>query len=307
MIRDTAGIPFSWSLRRQEMWNQCRRKYFLHYYAARGGHDADASPELRRIHEMRSLVPAQTYIRRTIAAEFRHVFYAPHEAEDAEYQEAPERILTGRVLRRFHIEFRRMLIGEFHADHGQPMLYELYYNTVPPEELRIEINRRFRLALEKLESGVLPMLSATRHLFRRPIESPLEVYAGELRCHIAPLISFETQGLLHIVESTGADSSALLHKYHAASRMHVPPDRVRSLELLPEEGALRQAGESLNIGATLKEIRDGAAEMALAIRPDGTARLEDFPRTPSNCPDCRFRNFCREAANRTISKLPGYR
>lgn len=29
MIRNAAEFTFSWSLRRQEMWNCCRRKYFL--------------------------------------------------------------------------------------------------------------------------------------------------------------------------------------------------------------------------------------------------------------------------------------
>lgn len=37
MIRNAAEFTFSWSLRRQEMWNCCRRKYFLHCYAAAAG------------------------------------------------------------------------------------------------------------------------------------------------------------------------------------------------------------------------------------------------------------------------------
>lgn len=61
MIRNAAEFTFSWSLRRQEMWNCCRRKYFLHYYAARGGHDPDSGGELRRLHEMRSLLSERAY------------------------------------------------------------------------------------------------------------------------------------------------------------------------------------------------------------------------------------------------------
>jgi len=291
MIRDTAEYPFSWSLRRQEMWNECRRSYFLHYYAARGGHDADATPGLRRIHEMRSLLSSRTYVRRLAAAEFRRVFYLPHEEEDAECQELPE-TLALRALRRFHIDFRRMIAGEFTADHGRPMLAELYYNTEPPEELRARIAHDLRRALGALESGVLPMLAATRFRFRRPIESPLEVYAGELRCHIAPTAAFEEKGVYCVVESSGAPSTVLLHKFHAANRLHLPPDRVRSLELIPEQGVLREPAGPLNISQTLRDIRNGAAEMRDAIRPDGTAHLEDFPPNPARCADCRFRGFC---------------
>lgn len=291
MIRDTAEFPFSWSLRRQEMWNECRRKYFLHYYAARGGHDADASPELRRIHEMRSLLAAGTYTRRLVTAEFRRMFYAPHEEEDAECQEVPETLVVG-ALRRFRVEFRRMLSGEFAADHGRPMLTELYYNTAPPEELRGTIEHDLRRALGALESGVFPTLAATRFRFRRPIESPLEVYAGELRCHIAPTAAFEEKGLYRVIETSGAESTVLLHKYHAANRLHLPPDRVRSLELVPEEGILREPADPLNISRTLREIRNGAAEMRDAIRPDNTVRIEDFPQNKTRCGNCRFVGFC---------------
>lgn len=291
MIRDTAEFPFSWSLRRQEMWNECRRCYFLHYYAARGGHDPDATPELRRIHEMRSLLSSRTYVRRLVTAEFRRFFYLPHEEEDAECQEVPE-TLTVQALRRFHLEFRRMLAGEFAADHGRPMLAGLYYSTMLPEELRAKVERDLRRAFAALESGVLPMLAATRFRFRRPIESPLEVYAGELRCHIAPAAAFEEKGIFRVVEASGAPSTVLLHKYHAANKLRLPPDRVRSLELIPEEGVLREPAEPLNISRTLCEIRSGAAEMRDAIRPDGTVRIEDFPQNRTRCAECRFRGFC---------------
>ena len=291
MIRDATGIPFSWSFRRQEMWNECRRRYFLHYYAARGGHDADAPAELRRIHEMRSLLSARTYVRRTVAAEFRRVFYAPHEEEDPEVPGDPEG-LAGQAVRRFRIEFRRMLAGGFSADHAQPMLEELYYAAVPPEELRLGVESELRRSFAALESGVLPMLAATRFLFRRPIESPLEVSVAELRCHIAPVAAFEEKGMFTVVEASGADSTSLLHKYHAMNRMRIPPDRVRSLELAPEEGIMREAGKTLNIGRTLCEIRGGAAEMQNAIRADGTVRAEDFPQNQAKCAACRFRGIC---------------
>lgn len=291
MIRNSGEFPFSWSQRRQEMWNACRRQYFLHYYAARGGHDADAPPELRRIHEMRSLIPAHTYVRRTVSTEFRRIFYAPHEEEDPEYSDGTDN-LAGRAIRRFRMEFRRMLAGEFRIDHGHPMLTELYYGATPPEKLRGEIEHNLHRAFAALESGVVPLLSTIRFLFRRPIASPLAVYAGELRCHVAPIAAFLENGILCLIENSGSDSTVLLHKYHAANELHLPPDRVRSLELVPEEGVLRSCGESLNISQTLREIRDGAADMSRAIRPDGTVHSDDFPRTQTNCPGCRFRGFC---------------
>ena len=99
--------------------------------------------------------------------------------------------------------------------------------------------------------------------------------------------------MLTIVEGSGADSTVLLHKFHAANKLHIPPERVRSLELIPGKGALRLTGKELNISRTLREIRGGAAEMLNAVRTDGTVREEDFPRNPAHCTLCRFRGHCR--------------
>ena len=109
MIRRADEIPFSWSVRRQEMWNSCRRSCFLHYYGASGGYDENASPELRRIHEMRSLLSESGYIRRLIGSELRRAFYAPHETEHPEFPDSSPP-LAGAVLSRFRREFHRMLL-----------------------------------------------------------------------------------------------------------------------------------------------------------------------------------------------------
>ncbi|MBS1371991.1 MAG: hypothetical protein HPZ91_18755 [Lentisphaeria bacterium] len=291
MIRNAEEYTFSWSVRRQEIWNRCRRSYFLHYYAARGGHDEHADPELRRIHEMRSLLSESTYLRRLIAAELRGFFYAPHETEDPEF---PERfpLLTAAVTARFHREFRRMLLGEFQRDHAAPMLDTLYGNLDDPGTVKARLERKLYRALDALESGVWPALTGTRFLHRRTIESPLAVTIGSLRCHAAPVLAFQERGVLSIVESSGADSTALLLRFHALNRLHIPPERVRTFELIPEEGVLRESGLSLNISRTLREIKGGATEMLNAIRPSGIVSIEDFPPDEESCSGCRFRSFC---------------
>lgn len=100
MIRNAAEFTFSWSLRRQRCGTAAARKYFLHYYAARGGHDPDSGGELRRIHEMRSLLSERAYLHRLIAAELRRRFYRPHEEEDAELPDSeagPYGAVSGRL------------------------------------------------------------------------------------------------------------------------------------------------------------------------------------------------------------------
>ena len=294
MIRSATGIPFSWSIRRQEMWNFCRRCYFLHYYGARGGHDADASPELRNLHEMRSLLSESGYLLRLVGSALRRAFYTPHESEDPEFPETNSS-LTHAAMTRFRREFHRMLLGEFRCDHAAPMLESLYYpDPGGPGAVRERLERRLRHALEALESGVWPMLARTRFLYRRAIDSPLEVtIPGGLRCYTVPILAFQEKGALSFVEGSGTDATALLLRLYAMNVLHVPPERVRTFELVPEEGALRESGVELNVSRTLREIRAGAAEMLDLLRPSGEVSLDDFPPRREACSRCRFRAFCK--------------
>lgn len=295
MIRKADEIPFSWSIRRQEMWNLCRRSYFLHYYGASGGYEADVSPERRNLHEMRSLLSESSYFRRLIGSELRAAFYVPHETENPEFPDdaAP---FTGAVLSRFRREFHRMLRGEFRRDHAAPMLESLYYpDPDGPGTVRERLEQKLRHSLASLESGVWPMLAKVRFLHRRAIDSPLEVTVpGGLHCYTVPILAFQEKGVLSFVESSGADATALLLRMYAMNHLHVPPDRVRTFELIPEEGILRESGTGLNAARTLREIQAGAAEMLDAIRPSGEVCLDDFPPRREACLHCRFRAFCEE-------------
>ena len=293
MIRRADEIPFSWSVRRQEMWNSCRRSCFLHYYGASGGYDENASPELRRIHEMRSLLSESGYIRRLIGSELRRAFYAPHETEHPEFPDSSPP-LAGAVLNRFRREFHRMLRGEFQSDHAAPMLESLYYpDPGGVGAVRGRLEQKLRHALEALESGVWPMLARIRFLHRRTISSPLEVtLPGALRCYTVPVLAFQEKREFSFIESSGADATALLLRFYAMNTLHIPPDRVRTFELLPEEGILRESGVGLNAARTLREIRAGAAEMLDVIRPSGEVCSDDFPPRREACPRCRFRAYC---------------
>lgn len=46
---------FSWSKSRDNMFNTCKRKYYLHYYGSWGGWEWDASPEVRKLYIMKNL------------------------------------------------------------------------------------------------------------------------------------------------------------------------------------------------------------------------------------------------------------
>ena len=122
---------FSWSLRRRRLWNGCRRRYFLTYYAPRGGHDPAAEPALRRLHLAKSLFSRDGYCNYLLRTTMRELFYRRNEEEDT--STAPD--LRSRVLHAFARDFNRMLLGFWQEDHRVPMLRELLQSgaDVDPE------------------------------------------------------------------------------------------------------------------------------------------------------------------------------
>ena len=57
---------FSWSRSRDHTFQECRRKYFYHYYGAWGGWDASAPPEVRRLYVLKQLASRQQWAGRTV-------------------------------------------------------------------------------------------------------------------------------------------------------------------------------------------------------------------------------------------------
>lgn len=53
---------FSWSLSRQQMFDECRRRYFLHYYRSWGGWADDADPQSRLAYRLKQIVNLEMWI-----------------------------------------------------------------------------------------------------------------------------------------------------------------------------------------------------------------------------------------------------
>src|SRR5438445_13252233 len=57
---------FSWSRSRDGAFQECKRRYFYHYYGAWGGGDAAVAPEVRRLYILKQLASRQQWAGRTV-------------------------------------------------------------------------------------------------------------------------------------------------------------------------------------------------------------------------------------------------
>jgi hypothetical protein len=92
---------FSWSRSRAGMFEDCRRRYYYHYYGAWGGWEPSASPEIRRLYVLKQLTGRQGWAGRTVHAAVELVLRALHAGE-----ELPEGRLIEDTVRRMRDEWR---------------------------------------------------------------------------------------------------------------------------------------------------------------------------------------------------------
>ncbi len=285
-----ASVPFSWSLRREKIWNNCPRRGFLHYYAARGGHDPDADPRRRKLHRLKQLLDRKEYIHRLLVSEL--------------LKPGPSQPLANwpeRIFRRFHRERSAMLLGTPSADHGLPLLAELYFRQTPAMKLFDEITNQLRQNLHDLSASAALRLWNCRPPDQRLVETELiAIELAGVTLHMQP--GFGTRVAGHAVfrqilsEEPDEEEKALLlllHKYYAITRLKLPPENLVSELLLPgKSDAIRLDPAVLNLSAAIEKIqRTTEHQRRLLSRQPEVCEL-DFDINSAHCPECPFRTHC---------------
>ena len=105
--------PFSWSMRRREMYARCPRAYFYHYYGSAGGAFINCTTlETEKLHLLRASLSIEEYVRKTILSRIRTLFNSTS---------MPEGDFLTSLEEQFRREFQEMLWGKPALDHKRPL------------------------------------------------------------------------------------------------------------------------------------------------------------------------------------------
>lgn len=275
---------FFWSFSKWELFNRCRRAYFLRYHAAVGGWREDAEAWCRELYRRKRMVETGGWLADMAGRAVRSTL--PRRAREMDFAKTAE--LTAKRL--FDRERRSFLAGKWRDDPKEPNLF--------PSEIDWEAeHRRLTAAFAELDSsGVAAEIADTGFIKIKTHRNPLVAAVDGIPVYCAPDVVWDAgDGLDMFGFSSLPPGTALMilsgvWALVGAELFRKPVDRIRVRIL------------SLNAGAELLAPEPGAAEMARAVINDGLLGMNSVidadgavksdrchPSESADCAACPFR------------------
>ncbi|MEK7715338.1 MAG: PD-(D/E)XK nuclease family protein, partial [candidate division NC10 bacterium] len=254
---------FSWSRSRDNTFQECRRKYYYHYYGAWGGWDAAAPEDVRRLYILKQLSSRQQWAGRVVHDAIEMAFHAFAHGRDI-----PVEPFIADVIERMRGEWRSSKASRYRENPKTTALFEHEYGVELKPEAWQALSRNVATCLRNFFR--LPLLAAIRKTAPEhwSIEHWSKVFDFEgTSVWVAPDFGFWEDGRLALVDwKTGRaspDGAAFqlgCYALYAAEVLHVEPAHVDLFEASLREPDVRQLHWS---DERLEEIKE---QLRLSIR-----------------------------------------
>jgi len=293
---------FSWSRSRNATFEDCRRKYFYHYYGAWGGWEHDAAADVRRLYILKQLASRQMWAGRVVHDAIEMALHVYREGRDV-----PVEPFIADVVERMRGEWRSSRAGRYRESPKTLALFEHEYALDLKPEVWQALSRNVVTCLRNFFR--LPLLEAVRKTAPEhwSIEHWSKVFDFEgTLVWIAPDFGYwNADGLLTLVDwKTGAsdtDATAFqlgCYALYAREVLGVEPSQVDLLEAnLREPTVTPLLWDDARLEAIREQLRLSIRSMRAYLVDAGAnaARIEDFERTEELriCRWCNFRMVCR--------------
>jgi PD-(D/E)XK nuclease superfamily protein len=294
---------FSWSRSRGVMFEECRRRYFYHYYGAWGGWDAAAPAEVRRLYVLKHLTGRQGWAGRVVHEAVEMALRVLHAGRDL-----PEAWLLDETLRRMRQEWRASKSGAYRTSpKGGVALFEHEYAVEVSDRTWQVLRDHVLRCLRTFHR--LPLLAEIRETPRERwilIEDVRAFDFEETPVYAAPDFGYWTTGdRLALVDwKTGRphpeETAVQLGCYalYARDILDAAPEAVDLLEVnLREATVTAHPWDDARIAAMRDRLRLSIRAMKAWLRdPEANvAVIDDFERTEDRriCRWCNFRAVCR--------------
>jgi hypothetical protein len=293
---------FSWSRSRDGTFQECRRKYYYHYYGAWGGWEPGASDDVRRLYVLKQLMSRQQWAGRVV---HDAIELALHGLRDG--RTVPVEPFIADVIERMRGDWRSSRAGRYRESPKTVGLFE--------HEYRVELSRE---AWQALSQNVAACL---RNFFRLPLLADIRSTSPEhwsiehwskvfdfegTTVWVAPDFGFWTPGgRLGLVDwktgggnGEGAAFQLGCYALYAREVLGVTPAQVDLYEAnLREPKVTAHRWDDERLEDVKEQLRLSIRSMKAYLADPGAnvAVITDFERTEDLriCRWCNFRAICR--------------
>ena len=293
---------FSWSRSRDNTFQECRRKYFYHYYGAWGGWEAGASPDVRRLYVLKQLASRQQWAGRIVhdAIEMAlHILRAG--------RAVPQEPFIADVIERMRAEWRSSKAGRYRETPKSPALFEHEYAVDLKPEAWKALSQNVATCLRNFFQ--LPLLASIRRTAPEhwSIEHWSKVFEFEgTAVWAAPDFGFWTdEGRLALVDwktggarGEGASFQLGCYALYAHEVLGVAPAQTELIEVNLREPTVTAHGwDDDRLESVCDQLRLSIRSMKAYLADPATnlALIDGFERTEELriCRWCNFRAVCR--------------
>jgi hypothetical protein len=300
-MRELAN-EFSWSRSRDSTFQECRRKYYYHYYGAWGGWEAAAPEEVRRLYVLKQLASRHQWAGRAVHDAVEMALHAYRDGRDI-----PVEPFIRDVIDRMRGEWRGSRDGHYWKNPKLVGLFEHEYRVELKPEAWQALSRNVAACLRNFFT--LPLVATIRTTAPEhwSIEHWSKVFEFEgTQIWMAPDFGFWTgEGRLALVDwkTGGSDPDATAfqlgcYALYADEVLGVAPDRVDLYEAnLREPLVTPLRWDAARLDSIKEQLRLSIRSMKayLADPAANAAVITDFERTEELriCRWCNFRAVCR--------------
>ena len=292
---------FSWSRSRDNVFQECRRRYYLHYYGSWGGWNAEGDPRTRLLYVLKQLATRQMWAGRLVHESVERALLSLRDGYSLS-----EASLIESTVRQMREEWKGSRDGVYREHPKRTGLFEHEY-AAPIRDSEWQAMR----------DNVIRCL---RNFYRLPLFADIKATPTERWVLIEDIGSFEFEGTrvfaapdfgywnaadrLQLVDwktgGAGADASLQLGGYalYARATMGVDLDRVDLLEVNLREGKVTtHPWGSLDLDRVRDHIRLSVRSMRAYLKDPlrNLAEEADFEKAEDQriCRWCNFRGVCR--------------
>ncbi len=298
---------FSWSRSREELFHECRRKYYFHYYGSWGGWEHESDPRTRRVYMLKNLKTRPMWAGLVIQEAVQSAAQTLNESEGGLF--ANHDAFVDDVVEGMRRDFMSSRNGDYHRNPKSPGLVEHEYK-IPVENSVWAANRDHVVDCLK---NFLGSPAAERIRDSRPgalveFKKFDSVQIEGVKVFAVPDICLRVGDEYLIIAPRSSESASESMRLKIACQIlflsiknKINPDKIRVLDLDLRSGT--QADLEFPEGelqAARAKIKSSAADMRAVLRDaaENHASEEDFAPVDSDepCPYCQFRSVCPKFA-----------